>query len=396
MSDIKIQPSGSGTAVVTLTAPATNTARTITFPDATGTLLNSGSTLDATKLSGALPALSGANLTNLPAASADSFFASSGLSAKDLGIGLHIKAGDSGASSINAAGNTLVLEDDGSAGITFLTGSSSNASIIFGDSESNYQGVLLYDHSSNAMKLITAGSIRMLIDSSGKVGIGTSSPTYALHVDGTSLGGRLMLENTANGNTGIFMKVSNSGTQVGNSTIRQENNGDISIYQGTTSEALRATFKQGKGLCFGTDTAAANALDDYEEGFWNPAFSGSGGSAGSVNYGEWEGEYTKIGRLVTVQFKITLSNKGSWSGEVRLTGLPFSVSRTMPHAGSCELGYVNYSGSSVGNIGIYVTSGVTYFRPRYTHDNDAPAMVQVSECQNTSRFEGMFSYTTNA
>ena len=38
MSDIKIQPSGSGTAVVTLTAPTTNTARTITFPDATGTL----------------------------------------------------------------------------------------------------------------------------------------------------------------------------------------------------------------------------------------------------------------------------------------------------------------------------------------------------------------------
>ena len=68
MSDIKIQPSGSGTAVVTLTAPTTNTARTITFPDATGTLLNSGSTLDATKLSGNLPAISGASLTNLPAA----------------------------------------------------------------------------------------------------------------------------------------------------------------------------------------------------------------------------------------------------------------------------------------------------------------------------------------
>ena len=68
MSDIKIQPSGSGTAVVTLTAPTTNTARTITFPDATGTLLNSGSTLDATKLSGALPALSATNLTAIPAA----------------------------------------------------------------------------------------------------------------------------------------------------------------------------------------------------------------------------------------------------------------------------------------------------------------------------------------
>ena len=76
MSDIKIQPSATGSATVTLTAPVTNTARTITFPDATGTLLNSGSTLDATKLTGTiadarfpatLPTASGANLTALPA-----------------------------------------------------------------------------------------------------------------------------------------------------------------------------------------------------------------------------------------------------------------------------------------------------------------------------------------
>jgi hypothetical protein len=38
MSDIKIQPSATGSAVVTLTAPVTNTARTITLPDSTGTL----------------------------------------------------------------------------------------------------------------------------------------------------------------------------------------------------------------------------------------------------------------------------------------------------------------------------------------------------------------------
>ena len=68
MSDIKIQPSATGTATVTLTAPVTNTARTITFPDSTGTILDSTSTLDATKLSGNLPAISGANLTSIPAA----------------------------------------------------------------------------------------------------------------------------------------------------------------------------------------------------------------------------------------------------------------------------------------------------------------------------------------
>ncbi len=57
MSKVKIQGNASGTGVLTVTAPNTSTDRTITLPDATGTLLNSdgdGSSLtgvaDATKL----------------------------------------------------------------------------------------------------------------------------------------------------------------------------------------------------------------------------------------------------------------------------------------------------------------------------------------------------------
>lgn len=38
MSDIKIKPSATGSATVTLTAPATGTARTVTLPDSTATL----------------------------------------------------------------------------------------------------------------------------------------------------------------------------------------------------------------------------------------------------------------------------------------------------------------------------------------------------------------------
>lgn len=230
----------------------------------------------------------------------------------------------------------------------------------------------------------SADATAITIDSSEKVGIGTTSPARILEVKDSSDQANIRLQ----GSVG-YCDLSGNGGNGSDFVVLTEGTEKFRVKE---SGGIRAT----DGILFGTDTAAANTLDDYEEGFWNPGFSGSGGSAGSVNYGEYEAEYTKIGRLVTVQFKITLSNKGSWSGEVRLTGLPFSVSRTMPHAGSCQLGYVNYSGGSVGSIGIYVTAGVTYFRPRYTHDNDAPAMVQVSECQNTSRFEGMFSYTTNA
>ena len=67
MSKVKIRGHASGTGVLTVTAPNTNSDRTITLPDSTGTILDSTSTLDATKLSGALPALDGSSLTSLPA-----------------------------------------------------------------------------------------------------------------------------------------------------------------------------------------------------------------------------------------------------------------------------------------------------------------------------------------
>jgi len=41
MAKLKIQGHASGTGILTVTAPNTSTNRTITLPDATGTLLNS-------------------------------------------------------------------------------------------------------------------------------------------------------------------------------------------------------------------------------------------------------------------------------------------------------------------------------------------------------------------
>jgi hypothetical protein len=67
MAKVKIQGHASGSGVLTVTAPNTSTDRTITLPDATGTLLNSngdGSSLtgvaDATKLP-----LAGGSMTNM-------------------------------------------------------------------------------------------------------------------------------------------------------------------------------------------------------------------------------------------------------------------------------------------------------------------------------------------
>ena len=68
----------------------------------------------------------------------------------------------------------------------------------------------------------------------------------------------------------------------------------------------------GIGIYLG-GTAAANALDDYEEGNWTPGLSVS--SSGN------SGTYTKIGNLVFARFKVIPTASGS---NVNITGLPFT------------------------------------------------------------------------
>jgi hypothetical protein len=70
-------------------------------------------------------------------------------------------------------------------------------------------------------------------------------------------------------------------------------------------------------------TGSANHLDDYESGTWTPTllinFSDTG-----VSYAFRSGYYTKVGNLVQFQGRITLSSKGSGTGNLMIGSLPFS------------------------------------------------------------------------
>jgi len=65
MSKIALTPNASGTGTFTLASPNSDTNRTITLPDVAGELLTSDSSLASGKLTGALPAISGAALTGI-------------------------------------------------------------------------------------------------------------------------------------------------------------------------------------------------------------------------------------------------------------------------------------------------------------------------------------------
>jgi hypothetical protein len=90
----------------------------------------------------------------------------------------------------------------------------------------------------------------------------------------------------------------------------------------TTDRYFRMASGTG-GIQFGGDTAAANALDDYEEGTFTPIIAFGGGTTG-ITYSTQSGRYVKIGKCVTIVIALLLTNKGSSTGTATLTGLPFT------------------------------------------------------------------------
>jgi hypothetical protein len=95
-------------------------------------------------------------------------------------------------------------------------------------------------------------------------------------------------------------------------------NGTV-VVTGTTPTLNGITFPATQ-----VPSADANTLDDYEEGTWTPVYSPASGSFTALTMNA-TGRYTKVGRLVTVMFTAAPNiTKGAASGDVSVTGLPFT------------------------------------------------------------------------
>jgi len=170
---------------------------------------------------------------------------------------------------------------------------------------------------SGALKIFTLNAgvygERMRIDSSGQVSIGkSSSNNNPLQVSN----GSNMLSFNWDVNGAYLSSVNNPNTVYKG----LQYDGSEHRFLVSASERVRVTSN---GLTFNGDTSSANALDDYEEGTWTPAFVLGGGS---VTYTTQTGTYTKIGRLVTIQMRIEVNVATTPSSTLEVTSLPFTVS----------------------------------------------------------------------
>ena len=103
----------------------------------------------------------------------------------------------------------------------------------------------------------------------------------------------------------------------------------------------------GKGIDFSatSGTGTSELLDDYEEGTWTPSLTASTSGTITLSLPTDSMRYTKVGRLVNISGGITVSSVSSPVGDLRLTGLPFSIG--FNSAGSISLyNFLNISVST--------------------------------------------------
>ena len=115
---------------------------------------------------------------------------------------------------------------------------------------------------------------------------------------------------------------------------------------GASSRRFKDLYLSGGAYLGGT--AAANKLEDYEEGTWTPTDGGTADA--SINI--ISANYTKIGRLVTISIYVTVTATSAIGA--RIGGLPFT-----PIAGNAfAVSPINHNGS-VGTPLFRVNTGST-------------------------------------
>ena len=151
----------------------------------------------------------------------------------------------------------------------------------------------------------------------GNVGIGTT-PASKLHIlDSTDGGASLStaIQIGRRGGTGdnAYLQTLHSGSDA------------VSALTFKIGSTERLRIQSGDGISFNGDTAAANALNDYEEGTWTPIIRGNTPAPTGQSYARQNGRYTKVGRLVTLEFDVVLSAKGTVGGSyLIISGIPFN------------------------------------------------------------------------
>lgn len=209
------------------------------------------------------------------------------------------------------------------------------------------------------------------------------------------------------GNVGTngYFHMGGSGTfqLIGCQTTDNATNGQINLDPGVSGSIVAHTFANcGITGLVGNATSIKNTQVincvypgtstpvDEVNFTWTPAIT-IGGSTTGITYSSALGSFDVLNDVVTAEFKLVLTSIGALSGNVRLTGLPFTVGNTN---GKHGVGYVTYYLNMAGITGPILISGIEGATSAELYLGGATGVSQLTQANftNTTTIFGTLQY----
>ena len=213
-----------------------------------------------------------------------------------------------------------------------------------------YYGAQWFDYASASAGAGITWKRSLTLDYGGAVTIGsTSVADPVLLIQSSSSGDAQLHLSSAGANRSGRIKFLDNGSAVGG-FIQYQHNGDKMEFGSGSSTTVGFRVCDGysnaaQGLTFGSDTAAANTLDDYEEGMWTMTAVGASTPAGQSAP---TCTYVKVGQLVTC-YGMWWGASLSGTATAGIAGFPFAAKAGTYITGTTGANtFVEYGGSCWG------------------------------------------------
>jgi len=171
---------------------------------------------------------------------------------------------------------------------------------------------------------------------------------------------------------------------------------------GTMSGNL--SFASGQGIDFSaTDNTnkagasmASELFHDYEEGTWTPLIKGGSTDPSSTAASQNTGYYTKIGRMVYLNFVLNYTSVSGGSGDFRLGGFPFTSTNLSDFRGSGNVSFfrgVTHGGNRLAPHLVSDQTSANFYENANATEFDVP--ISTSDLSSTVMLHGFMTYITD-
>jgi len=151
----------------------------------------------------------------------------------------------------------------------------------------------------------------------------------------------------------------------------------------------------GKGIDFSATagTGTSELFDDYEEGTWTPTLVGFT-TAGDYTLTPASGSatYVKIGKIVHVAARVTITENSSGTGVAQFGGLPFTSGGNTRGLGVLRTAGVAYPTSTLTAAVVLWTSNTTELAISCVRDNSTFVSLEVTGISSTDVVDFRITY----